>query len=246
MLTHAVRPWYKAATRWILRGRCLALINADSRCLGLIEDYEALYTEGALSVWSTSNRAEGLSGKLLKRTVEDGLHVGLDNRSGSRFWLSGKSWLYCGEASLLNTDIMLSMVMIMVRSAYLIAVRKVIPATSDYNSSRRSLKYRIIKSLKDDGECWWIANAQELEKAFAAGNGRALFQLIRLRRQVSAKRYAGKTERQSIPKIVFLSDGLNTPKISSAGLLQHNSWKNPAGLNGTSTPVRHQQQESGV
>ncbi|GAA53322.1 hypothetical protein CLF_110003 [Clonorchis sinensis] len=50
-----------AATRRILRGRCLTLSSADSRCLGLIEGCEALYIEGALSGWSTPSRAEGLS-----------------------------------------------------------------------------------------------------------------------------------------------------------------------------------------
>ena len=65
------------------------------------------------------------------------------------------------------------------RSADLIAARKSIPATSDYDGARRSLKRRIIRSLKNDRERWWISKAQEMEKAFAAGNSRALFQLIR-------------------------------------------------------------------
>ncbi|GAA54036.1 ATP-binding cassette transporter [Clonorchis sinensis] len=65
------------------------------------------------------------------------------------------------------------------RSADLIAARKSIPASSDYDGARRSLKRRIIRSLKNDRERWWISKAQEMEKAFAAGNSRALFQLIR-------------------------------------------------------------------
>ncbi|GAA47832.1 ATP-binding cassette transporter [Clonorchis sinensis] len=59
-------------------------------------------------------------------------------------------------------------------SADLIAAKKAIPATSDYDGARRSLKRRIIRSLKDDREHWWISKAQEMEQAFAAGNSRTL------------------------------------------------------------------------
>ncbi|GAA53458.1 lysine-specific demethylase 5B [Clonorchis sinensis] len=58
-LTHTVWLLYGAVTRCILR--CLTLINADSRCLGLILGCHGLHIEGALSVWSASSWAEGLS-----------------------------------------------------------------------------------------------------------------------------------------------------------------------------------------
>ncbi|KER26806.1 hypothetical protein T265_06018 [Opisthorchis viverrini] len=44
MLTHA----YEAATCCILRRGCLSLINADPRCLGLMQGCDALHIEGAL------------------------------------------------------------------------------------------------------------------------------------------------------------------------------------------------------
>ncbi|KER29985.1 hypothetical protein T265_03468 [Opisthorchis viverrini] len=41
LLTHVVWPWCEAVTCCILRGRCLTLISADSRCLGLIQACDA-------------------------------------------------------------------------------------------------------------------------------------------------------------------------------------------------------------
>ncbi|KER26987.1 hypothetical protein T265_05893 [Opisthorchis viverrini] len=51
---------YEAATCCILRRRCLSLINADSRCLGLVQGCDALHIEGALSIWLTSSAPESL------------------------------------------------------------------------------------------------------------------------------------------------------------------------------------------
>ncbi|KER19107.1 hypothetical protein T265_12005 [Opisthorchis viverrini] len=68
---------------------------------------------------------------------------------------------------------------ISLRSAGLITARKAIPETSDYDGARRSLKHRISRSFNSDRERWWISKTQEMQKAFAAGNSRALFQLIR-------------------------------------------------------------------
>jgi hypothetical protein len=65
------------------------------------------------------------------------------------------------------------------RSAALIEARKTIPASNDYDGARRSLKRRLTRSLRRDRERWWIAKAQAMEMAFATGNSRVLFQLIR-------------------------------------------------------------------
>jgi hypothetical protein len=65
------------------------------------------------------------------------------------------------------------------RSAALIEARKALPASTSHDNARRSLKRRITKSLRNDRERWWIAKARDMEKAFATGNSRALFELIR-------------------------------------------------------------------
>ena len=48
-----------------------------------------------------------------------------------------------------------------------------------YDEQRMSIKRRLAKSLRKDREQWWIAKAQEMEKAAAIGNSRVLFQPIR-------------------------------------------------------------------
>jgi len=65
------------------------------------------------------------------------------------------------------------------RSAALIESRKTIPATHDFDRDRRALKRRILTSLRRDREQWWKAKAQAMEKAFASGNNRTLFHLVR-------------------------------------------------------------------
>ena len=64
-------------------------------------------------------------------------------------------------------------------SAALIDARKKICSDHRYDEQRKSLKRRLTKSLRKDREQWWIAKAQEMEKAAAIGNSRVLFQLIR-------------------------------------------------------------------
>ncbi|KER31894.1 hypothetical protein T265_01978 [Opisthorchis viverrini] len=44
---------------------------------------------------------------------------------------------------------------------------------------RKSLKRQIVKSLRKDRELWWTSKAREMENAFATGNSRVLYQLIR-------------------------------------------------------------------
>ena len=65
------------------------------------------------------------------------------------------------------------------RSVDLIKSRRAIPAGSDYNAIRKALKHRITRSLKQDRERWWIKKAQAIELAFASGNSRSLFHLVR-------------------------------------------------------------------
>ncbi|GAA51861.1 ATP-binding cassette transporter, partial [Clonorchis sinensis] len=64
------------------------------------------------------------------------------------------------------------------RSLSMIDARKSIPAGNAYDSARKSLKRQIVKSLRKDRELWWKSKAREMEKAFATGNSRALYQLI--------------------------------------------------------------------
>ena len=64
-------------------------------------------------------------------------------------------------------------------SANLIESRKTIPASNDYDAARKSLRRRIKNSLRRDRERWWLSKARAMEKAFASGDSRTLFQLIR-------------------------------------------------------------------
>ncbi|GAA49196.1 ATP-binding cassette transporter [Clonorchis sinensis] len=66
-----------------------------------------------------------------------------------------------------------------VRSLSKIDARKSIPAGNEYDGARKSLKRQIVKSLRKDREFWRKSKAREMEKAFATGNSRALYQLIR-------------------------------------------------------------------
>ncbi|KER26834.1 hypothetical protein T265_05969 [Opisthorchis viverrini] len=63
------------------------------------------------------------------------------------------------------------------RSLSMIDARKAIPAGNEYDGARKSLKRQI--SLRKDRELWWTSKAREMEKAFATGNSRVLYQLIR-------------------------------------------------------------------
>ncbi|KER24300.1 hypothetical protein T265_07987 [Opisthorchis viverrini] len=57
--------------------------------------------------------------------------------------------------------------------------RKALPAGNEFDVTRKSLKCQIAKSLRKDRELWWTSEAREMEKAFATGESRALYQLIR-------------------------------------------------------------------
>ncbi|KER21331.1 hypothetical protein T265_10331 [Opisthorchis viverrini] len=65
------------------------------------------------------------------------------------------------------------------RSLSMIDDRNATPAGNEYDGARKSLKRQIVKSLRKDRELWWTSKAREMEKAFATGNSRALYQLIR-------------------------------------------------------------------
>ncbi|GAA53545.1 ATP-binding cassette transporter [Clonorchis sinensis] len=65
------------------------------------------------------------------------------------------------------------------RSLSMTDTRKSIPAGNEYDGARKSLKRQIEKSLRKDRELWWTSKTREVEKAFAAGNSRVLYQLIR-------------------------------------------------------------------
>ncbi|GAA29702.2 exocyst complex component 5 [Clonorchis sinensis] len=65
------------------------------------------------------------------------------------------------------------------RSQSMIDARKSIPAGDAYDGARKSLKRPIVKSLIKDRELWWKSKAGEIERAFATGNSRVLYQLIR-------------------------------------------------------------------
>ena len=65
------------------------------------------------------------------------------------------------------------------RSVAFIESKKTVPASKDFDSTRRYLRRQLVKSLKDDRERWWTEIAQKMEKAFATGGYHTLFQLIR-------------------------------------------------------------------
>ena len=68
---------------------------------------------------------------------------------------------------------------ILSHSAALIDARKKICGDHRYDEQRKSLKRQLTKNLRKVREQWWIAKAQEMEKAAAIGNSRVIFQLIR-------------------------------------------------------------------
>ncbi|GAA52070.1 hypothetical protein CLF_107290, partial [Clonorchis sinensis] len=49
-----------------------------------------------------------------------------------------------------------------------------IPSNSNHDGAGRNIKYQIPKSLKNDGDHWWMEMIQEIEEAFAASNNRTL------------------------------------------------------------------------
>ncbi|GAA51231.1 hypothetical protein CLF_105747 [Clonorchis sinensis] len=111
------------------------------------------------------------------------------------------------------------------RSADLIAVGKDIPATNNCDSARRSLEHRMIRSSKNDSTLVSFEGPED-EKGLRC----TLFHLVGSNGQ--KKPGVSKTmEREFTPSIVVVSGGLCTLKNIPAGLLQHNRWKNPAGLN---------------
>ncbi|TNN05293.1 polyprotein, partial [Schistosoma japonicum] len=55
-------------------------------------------------------------------------------------------------------------------SAELIDTRQHIPSGSEHDEQRRQLKHKLIKSLRNDCEQWWVAKAKEMEQAAAIGN----------------------------------------------------------------------------
>ncbi|GAA48295.1 hypothetical protein CLF_101431 [Clonorchis sinensis] len=61
----------------------------------------------------------------------------------------------------------------------MIDARKAIPPCNEYDGALRSLKRQLVKTLMKDRELWWKSKARYMEKAFATGNSRALYQLIR-------------------------------------------------------------------
>ncbi|TNN04779.1 polyprotein, partial [Schistosoma japonicum] len=64
-------------------------------------------------------------------------------------------------------------------SAELIDTRQHIPSGSEHDEQRKQLKHKLIKSLRNDREQWWVAKAKEMEKTAAIGNSRQLFRLIK-------------------------------------------------------------------
>jgi len=54
-----------------------------------------------------------------------------------------------------------------------------VSACNHFESTRKSTKRQLTASLKRDQEQWWVSKAQSMEKAYAAGDTRSLFQLIR-------------------------------------------------------------------
>ncbi|TNN10329.1 polyprotein, partial [Schistosoma japonicum] len=68
---------------------------------------------------------------------------------------------------------------ISVASTELMDARKLIPPGSERDEERSELKRRLIKSLRNDREQWWVAKAETMEKAAAIGNSRQLFRLIK-------------------------------------------------------------------
>ncbi|KAK4467292.1 hypothetical protein MN116_000315, partial [Schistosoma mekongi] len=64
-------------------------------------------------------------------------------------------------------------------STEMIDARQHIPSSPKYDEERRQLKRKLVKSLRNDREQWWVAKAKEMEKAVAIGNSRQLFRLIK-------------------------------------------------------------------
>ncbi|GAA57431.1 hypothetical protein CLF_112710 [Clonorchis sinensis] len=57
--------------------------------------------------------------------------------------------------------------------------RRSITAGNECDGARKSLKHQMVKSLRRYRELWWKSKVREMEKAFATGNSRALYQLVR-------------------------------------------------------------------
>ncbi|TNN05156.1 ATP-binding cassette transporter, partial [Schistosoma japonicum] len=68
---------------------------------------------------------------------------------------------------------------ISVASTELMDARKLIPPGSEHDEERSELRRRLIKSLRNDREQWWVAKAKTMGKAAAIGNSRQLFRLIK-------------------------------------------------------------------
>ncbi|KAH9589608.1 ATP-binding cassette sub- A member 3 [Schistosoma haematobium] len=64
-------------------------------------------------------------------------------------------------------------------SISMIDARKLIQPGSEHNEERSQLKRKLIRSLRNDREQWWVAKAREMEKVAAIGNSRQLFRLVK-------------------------------------------------------------------
>ncbi|RTG84990.1 uncharacterized protein DC041_0009769 [Schistosoma bovis] len=53
------------------------------------------------------------------------------------------------------------------------------PLRALLNDKRSQLKHRLVRSLCNGREQWWVAKAREVEKAAAIGNSRQLFRLVK-------------------------------------------------------------------
>jgi hypothetical protein len=65
------------------------------------------------------------------------------------------------------------------KSLELLEARRKIPSGSSYNKARRDIRKKLKRSLIADREAWLTEKANEMEVAFASGNIRKLFQIIR-------------------------------------------------------------------
>jgi hypothetical protein len=64
-------------------------------------------------------------------------------------------------------------------SLQIMDLRRTIPPDHNQKQKRQLIRHQLCRSLKNDREIWWNRQANEMESAWATGDSRRLFQLIR-------------------------------------------------------------------
>ena len=124
--------------------------------------------------------------KLSRMNVLDSFQRELANRLPAvmhtkveEWWTSLQNALYTSAEATCGTIVRSSDPWISEQSLHLIDSRRSIPADTAYDAARTAIRRDLKRSLREDRENWWNKKAAEMEAAYAAGNSRKLFQLIR-------------------------------------------------------------------